>query len=228
MHGDVVATVDDDVWAASTNTYFEQTEYGTPRTGNTANPERYGWLGTTQRSADNLADVLLMGVRLYNSNTGRFLSADQIVGAGENSYTYPNDPINRSDVSGKRPDDGGVQRHRARRWVKPQAYARATGKSVKAVLDAIHKEKLDALHGGARKNPDVEVDLNSGDVKVKGASDESIFGNVDMTMAYMRASRHSNAWLRKAAAALGVGAVVFGAVVWIGGVAFSPMGVAIA
>ena len=101
MHGDVVATVDDDVNATSTNDYFEQTEYGTPRSENPSNPERYGWLGSEQRSADALGGVTLMGARLYNSTTGRFLSVDPIPSGNENSYIYPNNPIGDSDVSGE-------------------------------------------------------------------------------------------------------------------------------
>jgi RHS repeat-associated protein len=114
MHGDVIATVDDDVYAVSTNAYFEQTEYGTARSGDTANPVRYGWLGVAQRSADAMGGVLLMGARPYNPTTGRFLSVDPIVGGNENSYTYPNDPINQTDLSGLktwRGRDGYIKSH---------------------------------------------------------------------------------------------------------------------
>lgn len=101
LHGDVVATVDNDSGAVSTNAYFEQTEYGTPRTENTTNPARYGWLGSKQRSADTLAGIVLMGVRLYNPTTGRFLSTDPVPGGNENAYNYPNDPINMFDLDGR-------------------------------------------------------------------------------------------------------------------------------
>ncbi len=100
LHGDIVATVANDPNAVATNAYFEQTEYGTPRTQNTANPGRYGWLGAKQRSVDSVAGLTLMGVRLYNPAVGRFLSRDAISGGNENSYNYPNDPVNSSDVSG--------------------------------------------------------------------------------------------------------------------------------
>ncbi|HST82477.1 MAG TPA: DNRLRE domain-containing protein [Kineosporiaceae bacterium] len=99
LHGDVVATVDDDVNAIATNTYIEQTEYGTPRADNSTTP-RYGWLGSAQRSTDAIGGLILMGVRLYNPTTGRFLSRDPVTGGNENTYVYPNDPINSADPQG--------------------------------------------------------------------------------------------------------------------------------
>jgi hypothetical protein len=42
-----------------------------------------------------------MGVRLYNSATGRFLSTDSVPGGNANPYVYPADPLDKSDTSGK-------------------------------------------------------------------------------------------------------------------------------
>jgi hypothetical protein len=42
-----------------------------------------------------------MGVRLYNPNTGRFLSADPVAGGNENAYNYPNNPIDEFDLDGR-------------------------------------------------------------------------------------------------------------------------------
>jgi hypothetical protein len=50
---------------------------------------------------------MLMGVRLYNPRTGRFLSLDPVVGANQNAYAYPVDPINSIDPSGLRPAPTG-------------------------------------------------------------------------------------------------------------------------
>jgi RHS repeat-associated protein len=101
LHGDVVATTDTSTATVGINTYFEQTEYGLPRATNTATPARYGWLGTEQRSNDALGGLTLMGVRLYNPTTGRFLQVDPVPGGNENAYNYPNDPINEFDLDGR-------------------------------------------------------------------------------------------------------------------------------
>jgi RHS repeat-associated protein len=61
----------------------------------------YGWLGTKKRSADSLGGLTLMGVRLYNPATGRFLSTDPVYGGNANPYVYPSDPVNASDTSGE-------------------------------------------------------------------------------------------------------------------------------
>ena len=76
------------------------TEYGTPRDPSKAGT--YGWLGTHQRSTDTLVGLTLMGVRLYNPTTGRFLTMDPVYDGNANPYTYPTDPINKSDTDGKR------------------------------------------------------------------------------------------------------------------------------
>lgn len=81
--------------------YAETTEYGLPLDTGTAST-RYGWLGTYQRdTVSALGSMTLMGVRLYNPATGRFLSRDSVVGGNDNAYVYPADPIGESDLSGK-------------------------------------------------------------------------------------------------------------------------------
>jgi len=99
LHGDIVATVDDDPAATTQTNATESTEYGTPRNAAAA-PDIYSWLGAQQRSADSLGGLILMGVRLYNLTTGRFLTVDPVVGGGANRYAYPTDPINMADTSG--------------------------------------------------------------------------------------------------------------------------------
>ncbi|MDK3257512.1 DNRLRE domain-containing protein [Blastococcus capsensis] len=63
---------------------------------------RYGWLGGAQRSADALAGVLLMGVRLYDPGTGRFWSPDPVPGGNATAYDYcSGDPVNCTDLDGR-------------------------------------------------------------------------------------------------------------------------------
>lgn len=78
---------------------LDNDEYGNPRAGQPAT--RYNWLGGKQRSSETLAGLILMGVRLYNPETGRFLSIDPVYGGGDNFYGYPGDPINQYDLDGK-------------------------------------------------------------------------------------------------------------------------------
>jgi RHS repeat-associated protein len=100
LHGDIVST------CAPTDTllpnYTDTTEYGLPR--NTTDPQaRYGWLGGHRRdTGDALAGLTLMGARLYNPTTGRFLSVDPVYGGSCNTYDYTcADPINGLDLDGK-------------------------------------------------------------------------------------------------------------------------------
>jgi RHS repeat-associated protein len=88
-------------------------EFGTPtdlttgraRTSNGASPDksnRYGWLGGAQRSTQALAGVTLMGVRLYDPNTGRFWSTDPVPGGNATTYDYcSGDPVNCTDLDGR-------------------------------------------------------------------------------------------------------------------------------
>jgi RHS repeat-associated protein len=101
LHGDVVATVDDTTSASSIASYAESNEFGVPYFTSSAYP-RYGWLGGKQRSHDTLASITLMGVRLYDPNTGRFLQTDPVPGGSANPYDYAmGDPVNKFDLDGK-------------------------------------------------------------------------------------------------------------------------------
>jgi RHS repeat-associated protein len=116
LHGDVMGTLpirdgaDTADWTALQ--YKAADEFGNPTylttggavTSNGAAPgkdDRYGWLGGKQRSAEALAGVVLMGVRLYDPGTGRFWSTDPEPGGNATAYDYcAGDPVACSDLDG--------------------------------------------------------------------------------------------------------------------------------
>jgi RHS repeat-associated protein len=95
LHGDIVATA-----ATGVGSYSESTEYGAPRSAVSAFSP-YGWLGAKQRSDLDLGGLILMGVRLYNPATGRFLTVDPVPGGNANAYTYPENPLDQFDLTGQ-------------------------------------------------------------------------------------------------------------------------------
>ncbi|MEU9981081.1 DNRLRE domain-containing protein [Streptomyces sp. NPDC050856] len=97
VHGDVALQLPLD--ASKSPVVLDSDEYGNPRTGQ---PDtRYDWLGAKQRSSETLTGLTLMGVRVYNPASGRFLSTDPVYGGGDNRYGYPGDPVNEYDLDGK-------------------------------------------------------------------------------------------------------------------------------
>lgn len=98
IHGDVALLLPLD--GGSAPLAVDSDEYGNPRAGQA--DLRYGWLGGKQRSSETLSGLTLMGVRVYNPATGRFLSVDPIVDGGANLYGYPGDPISQYDLDGQK------------------------------------------------------------------------------------------------------------------------------
>src|SRR5262249_44794831 len=80
LHGDIAVTL---ATAPPPATAYSYDEYG-----NTTNTSRYGWLGTAQRASDTPTGVTLMGRRLYNPTTGRFLQTDPVQNGSATAYDY--------------------------------------------------------------------------------------------------------------------------------------------
>jgi RHS repeat-associated protein len=95
IHGDIVATCSTTAAGSYDGATITADEYG-----NTDVAARYAWLGGKQRPQDGSAGLILMGVRLYNTVTGLFLTPDPIRGGNDNSYGYPTEPITNVDSSG--------------------------------------------------------------------------------------------------------------------------------
>lgn len=102
LHGDVVSSLPNTTYGGLTN-YNEASEYGIARTNTAPLAQYYTWLGTQRRSDDTPGGLFLMGVRLYNPQTGRFLTRDPVQGGNDNAYVYPPEPIGMADTSGATP-----------------------------------------------------------------------------------------------------------------------------
>ncbi|MET9383412.1 DNRLRE domain-containing protein [Streptomyces sp. NPDC002928] len=97
IHGDVMVQQPLDTSMASTVQHYD--EYGNALDSTTATT--YGWLGTHQRSSATLSGYSLMGLRVYDPATGRFLQPDPVLGGNANAYIYPVDPVMMLDLDGR-------------------------------------------------------------------------------------------------------------------------------
>ena len=107
LHGDIFSTVTPGTtdWLADLGTTASWTatdEYGNPGTTTPTVGNRYDYLGTARRQRDTNSGLQLMGQRVYNSTTGRFLQTDPVLGGSANAYDYVGgDPVNGRDLTGR-------------------------------------------------------------------------------------------------------------------------------
>ena len=133
MHDDVVTQIDNTTTFTGLDTYAEQTEYGIARDPDVKVEGNYGWLGGHQRSTDTVGGLTLMGARLYNPVSGRFLSMDPVPGGNDNTYTYPPDPVNMTDLSG----EWGMPKFIKKAFKKIVHKAKKTYRAVRAVAKKV-------------------------------------------------------------------------------------------
>jgi RHS repeat-associated protein len=149
LHGDIVATADDDIEATELLSTQSFDEYGNPKGGEAMS--KLGWLGSKLRRTELPSGVIQMGVRSYVPAMGRFLSTDPIRGGSANAYEYAGgDPINNFDLTGecyvtRRPSPGKCKnrdrgkrkgrgkRGRAHRQRRPSNTAQRIASSLKSV-----------------------------------------------------------------------------------------------
>ncbi|MFB8109713.1 DNRLRE domain-containing protein [[Kitasatospora] papulosa] len=98
VHGDVALQLPLEPGVAPTA--IDTDENGASRPGKTT--PRYGWFGRNQRSSETLTGLVLMGVRLYDPASARFLQIDPIFGGNCNAYDFVcADPVNGTDLDGR-------------------------------------------------------------------------------------------------------------------------------
>ena len=105
MHGDVVATAEDDPEATKLLSTQRFDEFGNPLQSGflEGGDAEYGWLGGKKRRTQLPSGVIQMGRRSYVPAVGRFISTDPIAGGSANAYDYANaDPVNGLDLTGER------------------------------------------------------------------------------------------------------------------------------
>ena len=116
LHGDITATITTPTTGPATITSGYLNEpYGQPLNPTTgtvdtgATPTTRGntgttdpWHGTAQRGYEHTSGLnqTLMGARTYLPALGLFTATDPIEGGNTTTYTYPQDPINESDLNG--------------------------------------------------------------------------------------------------------------------------------
>jgi RHS repeat-associated protein len=98
IHGDLYGSLASTDTNPNDATYMPNDAWGNPLYSGLS---RYDYVGSAERKRDTNSSLILMGARVYNSYSGRFLQTDPVLGGSANSYDYAGaDPVNKQDLSG--------------------------------------------------------------------------------------------------------------------------------
>jgi RHS repeat-associated protein len=203
MHGDVVATADDDIEATELLSVQGFDEYGNPKEGNpeAALTPKFGWLGAKSRRTELPSGVIQMGVRSYVPALGRFLTRDPVFGGSANAYEYAGgDPVNNFDLSGecyvtRRPSPGKCKKRDMRKRERRKARS-VSQRSVTIVLIARRGggARASSIRGALEDALDYVHDKVGGGVKKIGNGFASLTLSGPEYKAARRAFAFSMAW----------------------------------
>ena len=175
LHGDIVATMSATTTSNGLTSYDEATEFGTERTSSGA---RYTWLGGDERSESSLGNLVLMGERLYDPGTGRFLQTDPVPGGNSNAYVFPQDPVNSSDLTGfARDTTGDFGSASVTPVANPGVSPDVTGSGAGAAPSIYRKTQVSKLQKITGEVEDGSDELEAG-TKVLGGAATIISGGV--------------------------------------------------
>jgi RHS repeat-associated protein len=101
IHGDLVASLTPGQLELALAPATD--EFGAPLPDPTSpSTDRYNWLGVHQRETILPSGMILMGARVYNPHTARFLQVDPVTGGSDNPYEYARgDSVNNLDLDGR-------------------------------------------------------------------------------------------------------------------------------
>ncbi|WP_162243163.1 MULTISPECIES: RHS repeat-associated core domain-containing protein [unclassified Leifsonia] len=135
-------------------------------------------VGYTGGWTDPVSGYVHLRARDYDPKTGQFTTLDPLREQTNSAYSYVrNNPLLLTDPTGLCAQLGSSNGN----WTdKPGKIASKWGIPVDEIENAIEDLKQDGgKFGGKRRNPDVEINTETGDVRIKGGGDGESIGNLD-------------------------------------------------